>query len=204
MGLRKSFAVNPDNLPKNDRVNVRNETLASGLRVRVYSPKNEKEEYPALLWIYGGDLSAATTLMTRDKKDPALCFQMLLYPMLDYRNVTPSSHQLNDHHSWSRDSNLAAWGMYLADVSGDVPAYASPSMAGDLSGLPPAYVLAYGLDPFRDEDIDYAQRLMKAGVPVELHVVPGVTHSFEFGCAGTEIADRTVREYVNALYEAMK
>lgn len=274
--LRKVLTIPPESLPKNERVNVRNETLPSGLRVRVYTPKVEKAEYPALLWIHGGGyimgspegnedlslkiadelgfivaapdyrlapehpypaavddcyealkwlaenpkvrkdriavagqsagggLTAAVALMARDKKYPALHFQMPLYPMLDYRNVTPSSHQIQDHRAWCRDFNIFAWGVYLANVSGDVPAYASPSMAADLSGLPPAYIMTETLDPFRDEDIAYAQRLMTAGVPVELHVIPGVTHGFEAIFTDAEMSVKTVNEYVNALKEAMK
>ena len=274
--LRKALTIPPDKLPKNDRVNVRNEYLPSGLRVRVYTPKNEKTEYPALLWIHGGGhlmgspegnedlslriadelgfivaapayrltpehpypadledcyaalvwmtenlpvrkdriavagqsagggLTAALTLLARDRKYPAIHFQMPLYPMLDYRNITPSSHQINDHRVWCRDFNISAWSEYLADVSGDVPAYASPSMAGNLSGLPPAYIMAGTLDPFRDEIIVYAQRLMQAGVPVELHVIPGATHGFEAIFTDAEMSVKAVNEYVNALKEAMK
>ncbi len=89
-------------------------------------------------------------------------------------------------------------------MSGDVPAYASPALAEDLSGLPPTYIMVGTLDPFRDEDTAYAQRLMQAGVPVELHVIPGVTHAFEGIFLDAEVSVRTVNEYVNALAEALK
>ena len=151
----------------------------------------------------GGGRAAAVALAARDRKGPALCFQMLLYPMLDHRNITPSSHQINDPRAWSRDFNLFAWGKYLVNVSNDVPVYASPALAEDLSGLPPAYVLVCGLDPFRDEDITYAQRLMQAGVAVGLHVIQGATHGFEAIFTDSELSAAAVNEYVNALAEAL-
>ena len=138
-------------------------------------PADVNDCYNALLWLSnnmpvskiavagqsaGGGLAAAVALMARDRKGPAIDYQMLLYPMLDYRNITPSSNQVNDPRAWSRDFNIFAWEMYLANVSNDVPSYASPSIEKNLSGLPPAYIMVCGLDPFRDEDIDYAQRLM--------------------------------------------
>ena len=152
----------------------------------------------------GGGLTAAVTLMARDKKGPAICFQMPLYPMLDYRNNTPSSYQIQDHRVWCRDVNLLAWGWYLADVSDDVPAYASPALAEDLSGLPPAYMMVGTLDPFRDETITYAQRMLQAGVPVELHVIPGGPHGFEGLSYSAEVSIKAYTEYFNALYEALK
>ncbi|MBQ4429862.1 MAG: alpha/beta hydrolase [Synergistaceae bacterium] len=152
----------------------------------------------------GGGLTAAVVLLARDKKYPAIHFQMPLYPMLDYRNIMPSSYQINDPRAWGRDFNVFAWNLYLGGVNADVPAYASPSMAKDLSGLPPAYIMVGTLDPFRDEDIEYAQRLMEAGVPVELHVIPGATHGFEAIFTEAEFSVKAMNEYVNALKEAMK
>ncbi|MBQ3456423.1 MAG: alpha/beta hydrolase [Synergistaceae bacterium] len=152
----------------------------------------------------GGGLTAAVVLLARDKKYPAIHFQMPLYPMLDHRNITQSSYQINDPRAWGRDFNVFAWNLYLGGVNADVPAYASPSMAKDLSGLPPAYIMVGTLDPFRDEDIEYAQRLMEAGVPVELHVIPGATHGFEAIFTEAEFSVKAMNEYVNALKEAMK
>jgi acetyl esterase/lipase len=82
---------------------------------------------------------------------------------------------------WSRHSNTFGWRSYLGARYGadDVPAYAAAARAGDVSGLPPAYVCVGSLDGFRDEDIAYAQRLLQAGVPTELHVLPGAPHGFE-------------------------
>lgn len=274
--LRKAFERSPEDLPKDEAVKIYDEVIGSGLRVRVYTPKTEQKEYPALLWIHGGGhilgtpeqddalsirfakeagcivvapdyrltpehpypadiddcynalvwmvenlpvrkdrvavagqsagggLTAAVVLRARDSGGPAICFQMPLYPMLDHRNITPSTYQMTDHRGWCREFNVFSWKAYLANVSGDVPVYASPAMAKNLADLPPAYMLVNGLDPFRDEDIDYANRLMKAGVPVELHVVPGVTHGFEVIFTDAEVSIKAMNEYVNVLAEALK
>ncbi len=92
--------------------------------------------------------------------------------------------------------------MYLGDNKPDI--YASPALAEDLLNLPPAYIMAFGLDPFRDEDIIYAQKLMQAGVPVELRVIPRVTHTFETIFPDLELSINTVKEYTNAIVNALK
>jgi acetyl esterase/lipase len=129
----------------------------------------------------GGGLAAATTLLARDRGGPALIFQFLIYPMLDDRNITPSSHEILDVGVWDRATNLSGWRALLGEQSGaeGVSHYAAPARASDLSGLPPAFIDVGTADLFRDEDIDYAQRLMQSGVPVELHVYAGAFHGFE-------------------------
>ena len=180
------------------------EDCYSALKWLAENPGVRKDRIAVAGGSAGGGLTASVTLVARDKKYPAVHFQMPLYPQLDYRNITPSSNQITDHRVWCKDFNIVAWKLYLADVSGDVPAYASPAMAKDLSGLPPAYIMVGTLDPFRDEDITYAQRLMKAGVPVELHVIPGGTHAFEGVFTESPLSVKAVNEFVNALKEAMK
>lgn len=130
----------------------------------------------------GGGLAAGTALLARDRGGPALCYQMLIYPMLDDRNTTPSSYEITDVGIWDRATNLNAWQALLGDQAGTegVSPYAAPARATDLARLPAAYLDVGTADLFRDEDIDYAQRLMQAGVPVELHVYPGAYHAFEF------------------------
>jgi len=130
----------------------------------------------------GGGLAAGTALLARDRGGPALCYQMLVYPMLDDRNTTPSSYEITDLGIWDRAANIGGWQALLGGQAGTegVSPYAAPARATDLSGLPPAFIDVGTADLFRDEDIDYAQRLMRAGVPVELHVYPGAYHAFEF------------------------
>jgi acetyl esterase/lipase len=138
----------------------------------------------------GGGLAAGLALLARDRGEIPLSFQLLECPMIDDRLVTPSS-AIDDLLVWTRQSNTYGWRSYLGDLFGrdDVPVYAAPARAEDLAGLPPALVIVGGADGFRDEDIDYAVRLMRAGVPTELHVLPGAPHGVQM-FAGTGIARR--------------
>jgi acetyl esterase/lipase len=129
----------------------------------------------------GGGLSAAVALMARDRGGPALIGQMLGCPMLDDRNQTPSSYELDRQATWDRNSNLTAWGAVLGAARGGdgVSEYAAPARATDLSGLPPAYLDVGSVETFRDETIDYAARIWRAGGTAELHVWSGGYHGFE-------------------------
>lgn len=151
----------------------------------------------------GGGLTAAMALMARDRGGPAICFQMPLYPMIDDRNITPSSQEIDDPAVWNRTNNLAAWTMYLGEhANGDISSYAAPSRAGDLTGLPPAYTCVGQLDPFRDETIDYVARLAQAGVDVEFQLYPGCYHAFEHVVPDADISQRARNGYINALVRA--
>ncbi len=122
----------------------------------------------------GGGLAAGTALFARDNDGPSLVGQLLVYPMLDHRNETPSSHAITDPRVWNRTANHLAWEAYLGGA--EPTPYASPSIATDLAGLPPAYINVGQFDLFLDEDIAYAQALQRAGVAAELHVYPGAFH----------------------------
>ena len=124
----------------------------------------------------GGGLAAGLALLARDRGGPQLCFQFLGIPELDDRLDTPSMRQFTDTPLWNRPSAIRSWEWYLGGNTTDVPPYAAPSRATDLTGLPPAYVSTMQYDPLRDEGIVYAMRLLEAGVPVELHQYPGTFH----------------------------
>jgi acetyl esterase/lipase len=142
----------------------------------------------------GGGLCAALALVVRDRAEIPVRFQLLDCPMIDDRQTTESS-QLDNLLVWSRVSNTFGWSSYLGDLHGsdDVPPYAAAARAGDLSGLPEAYVCVGGADGFRDEDIVYAMRLYDAGVPTELHVYPGAPHGVAL-FAATELAQRYIAD----------
>jgi triacylglycerol lipase len=127
----------------------------------------------------GGGLAAGLCLLARDRGELSPAFQMLIYPMLDDRLVTPSSQW--DVPIWSPANNEFGWRCYLGELFGtdEVPAYAAAARADDLGGLPPTGVWVGTADGFCDEDIAYAQRLIQAGVPTELHVYPGAPHAFD-------------------------
>ena len=129
----------------------------------------------------GGGLAAGLALLTRDRGEVQIAFQLLIYPMIDDRNVTPASHAITDPRMWNRESNRLGWKAYLGRDGGgaEVSPYAAASRATDLANLPPTYIPVGALDLFVDENIEYAQRLIQAGVPTELHVYPGAFHGFD-------------------------
>lgn len=166
--------------------------------------------YATLLWLYdnceelgvdrtrlgaygtscGGLLTAAISLKARDEGKVRLAAVYLGSPMLDYRNTTPSAVEIDaTEFLWSGPQNVLAWEMYLNGLD-PVPAYASPSMAEDLRGLPPTIILCGELDPFRDETIDYALRLYRAGMPTDFHIFPGLFHGGDIVGAGTPFIQR--------------
>ncbi|WP_019135071.1 alpha/beta hydrolase [Cellulomonas massiliensis] len=130
----------------------------------------------------GGGLAAATALLARERGEPALAGQMLICPMLDDRNDSYSSWQMAGVGSWDHHANAVAWGAYLPGSAGswDVPALAAAGRAVDLAGLPPAFVDVGSAETFRDEAVEYAQKIWRAGGRAELHVWPGGCHGFDF------------------------
>jgi acetyl esterase/lipase len=153
----------------------------------------------------GGGLAAGTVLMARDRRTPQVVFQLLMYPMLDDRDATASAHEFTGILSWSRAHNQSGWRALLGERAGgaDVDHYAAPARAADLSGLPPALIQVGELEVFRDEDVDYAIRLLRAGVPTELHVYPGAFHAWDLVAPQARKSVRMVEERVEALRGAL-
>lgn len=129
----------------------------------------------------GGALSAGLALLARDRGGPALRGQMLQCPMLDDSCGMPSIAQLERFGLWDGASSRAGWMALLGERRGtpDVSCYAAPYRAGDLSGLPPAFIDAGSAEALRDEAVDYATRIWRAGGEAELHVWAGAFHSFD-------------------------
>ena len=154
--------------------------------------------YAALLWLHGAatelgidpdriavagesagaGLAAATCLLARDRGQVKPCFQYLAEPMLDHRSAD-SDHPHAGQVGWTREHNRFGWDSLLGELDrAAVPGHASPAMAEDLSGLPPTFIHIGAIDLFLEESLDYARRLTRAGVGVELHVWPGAYHAF--------------------------
>mgnify|MGYP001160827188 FL=1 len=150
----------------------------------------------------GGGLTIATTMMARDKGFPRICFQMPLYPMIDDRNETPSSYEIMDLGIWDREGNVEAWQWYLGGKPADD--YAAPARAENLAGLPPTFIDVGELDLFRDEDIQFAARLIQAGVPTELHVYPGAYHASEVFAPEAALSQSILSRRTEALLRALK
>jgi acetyl esterase/lipase len=153
----------------------------------------------------GGGLAAGLALMARDRADVDVAFQLLIYPMIDHRNVLPASDSRSDALIWSRESNLIGWRSYLGEATDaeNVSEYAAALHATDLRGLPPAYIPVGALDLFLRENIEYAQRLIAAGVPAELHVYPGAYHAFDMFAPLASVSQRFNANRNEALKRAL-
>jgi acetyl esterase/lipase len=170
--------------------------------------KAHKEPYPAalndcydtLLWIQenadelgikadkfvvaghsaGGGLTAAVTLKACDTGEVDIAFQMPIYPMIDHRQNTESAMAMDQGvPAWNARNNALGWKMYLRDVEGDVPPYASPSLATNYKHMPPTITFVGDLEPFKDETINYVEALRKEGIPVKFELFEGAFHAFE-------------------------
>jgi acetyl esterase/lipase len=148
----------------------------------------------------GAGLAAAVALRARDEGRPVISFQLLNQPQLDDRQATWSARHFIDTPFMTRDKVSASWRHYL----GCAPAspYAAPARATDLSGLPPAYIATAEFDPNRDEAIVYAQRLLEAGVPVELHQWSGTFHGSQ-AVLSADVSQRQIAELGRVLQHAL-
>lgn len=151
----------------------------------------------------GGGLAAAVALLARDRKGPSLCFQLLDIPEIDDSLTTRSVQTYVDTPLWDHGNAVISWQAYLGeDHQGEVSPYAAPARATDLQGLPPAYVATCEFDPLRDEGLQYAQRLVQAGIPTEMHLYPGTFHGASGVGVGTAIAGRMNADLAAALGRA--
>ncbi|NHO32334.1 alpha/beta hydrolase [Acetobacter fallax] len=154
----------------------------------------------------GGGLTACLALLARDRAEVNVLFQLLIYPMLDDRTgttVMPSPEM--GQYIWTRSANHYAWNAYLGKAPGsaDVSEYASAFRATDLKGLPPAYIGVGSLDLFLDEDLEYARRLMAAGVATEVCVIPGAYHVFDVFIPDAPLSRQFRQSYFTALKRAL-
>jgi acetyl esterase/lipase len=139
----------------------------------------------------GGGLAAGTAILSRDRNGPAVARQLLIYPMLDDRTTTPDS-LITPFAAWTYDDNVTAWNALLGPghERREIDSSAAPGRLEDAAGLPPAYIEVGQLDIFRDEDVRYALTLSRAGVPVELHLRPGLPHEYDAIAFGADVSRR--------------
>ena len=151
----------------------------------------------------GGALAAAVALAARDRGEVDLVLQMLLYPVIDDRMATWSMSRSIATPGWNRPNSVHMWRHYLGPLyGGNVPSYAAPGRAADLSGLPPAYIMTADRDPLRDEGIDYALRLVASDVITEVHNFPGAFHGFDAADPSAGLSHRSLTEQCAVLARA--
>lgn len=152
----------------------------------------------------GGGLAAALALLARDRGGPAIAHQNLIYPMLDDRTCITRLPEHLGAFVWTPQANAFGWRSLLGQEPGsaDISPYAAPARAEKLEGLPPAFIAVGALDLFLVEDMDYARRLIEAGVAAELHVYPGAYHGFDV-MAGAAPVRQMKRDAVAALRKAL-
>ena len=105
---------------------------------------------------------------------------------------------------WTATSNRFGWSSLLGRSAGsaNVPEGSVPARVADLGSLPPAFIGVGAIDLFVQEDVEYAQRLMEAGVPTELVVVPGGYHGFDFIAAEAPLSKRFREAWMASLKRA--
>ncbi|WP_284946504.1 alpha/beta hydrolase [Acidisoma cladoniae] len=163
-------------------------------------PTQPEECYAALKWIaahasefgadgsriaiagnsVGGDMSAALTMMTKDRNGPKISYQVLFIPATDASVDTASYHAFATGRFLSRAFMKYGWDRYATDEKTRNNPYVSPLRASikELTGLPPALIITAENDPLRDEGEAYARKLKEAGVAVNAIRFNGTIHDF--------------------------
>lgn len=188
-------------------------------------PGSLEDNYAGLQWLYknaeslgvdrnriaiggesaGGGHAAMLAIAARDRKEIPIVLQVLIYPMVDDR--TGSSRKVPPHIGefiWVADSNVFGWTSLLGVPTGSakVPAGAVPARLENLAGLAPAWIGTGAIDLFVDEDIEYARRLIDAGVPTQVDVVPGAYHGFDAIAPKASASIRFTESWMGALRRA--
>lgn len=155
----------------------------------------------------GGGHAAALALAARDRGEVPLAGQVLVYAMLDDRTGSVRrSPPYQGTYIWTPELNVLGWSALLGVPAGGAaaPSGAVPARAPSLAGLPPTFIGVGALDLFVQEDIDYARRLLDAGVPTELLVVPGAYHAFQFVVPTATVSRQFSRAIDDALTRMLR
>ena len=153
----------------------------------------------------GGGLAASLALLVRDRAEFRLGFQHLVSPMLDDRTAVASNpNPWTGQFAWTQQDNAFGWSALLGSALGspDVSPYAAAARAQDLRGLPPTFLSIAGLDLLMEEDLDYARRLARSGVPLEVHLYPATFHGFVPTCPQARVSVAAARDSHEALRRA--
>jgi len=155
----------------------------------------------------GGGHAAMLAIAARDRREVRVAFQLLIYPMLDDRTASsrPASPYAG-HFIWTPQDNRLGWQALLGRAPGGpgTPPGAAPARVANLAGLPPAWIGVGDIDLFCLEDVEYARRLLQAGVSTELMVVPGAYHAFDLLVPDAAVSRAFTGEWQRALVKALK
>ncbi|MEU1351304.1 alpha/beta hydrolase [Streptomyces sp. NPDC005795] len=155
----------------------------------------------------GGNMSAALTLMAKERGDVPLVQQVLFYPVTDAAFDTPSYHQFAEGYFLRRDGMQWFWDQYTTDEKERAEITASPLRATteQLTGLPPALVITGEADVLRDEGEAYANKLREAGVPVTAVRYQGIIHDFVMlnALRETHAAEAAISQAITTLRTAL-
>ena len=152
----------------------------------------------------GGNLAAAVSLMARDREAPLPCFQVLVYPVTDYRFDRHSYRQYAKGFGLTAAGMQSMWKTYLGNDSHNLQPYAAPIQAATLSGLPAALVITAKNDVLFDEGQRYAERLIEDGVPTEYICHDDMIHGFIARLHTFDAARIAVGEIASSLRRAME
>jgi acetyl esterase/lipase len=195
------------------------------LAPETHFPGSLEDNYSALRWVYnnadslgvdrkriavggesaGGGHAAQLAIAARDRKEIPILFQLLIYPMLDDRTGSTRPVRPNiGNFVWNSGSNRFGWSSFLGVPAGSdkVPPGSVPARVENLGGLPPAFLSVGSIDLFVEEDIEYARRLIAAGVPTELHVIPGAYHAYDLIVPDAAVSKRFTESWKIALNRA--
>jgi acetyl esterase/lipase len=188
-------------------------------------PGSLEDNYAALKWVHahaaelgidrskiavggesaGGGHAASLAIHARDRNEVPIVFQLLIYPQLDDRtgSTRPAPPALG-HFMWTASNNRFAWSSLLGVPAGSskVPAAAVPARVASVAGLPPAWIGVGSIDLFAEEDMEYARRLVHAGVGTELLVVGGAFHGFDLLAPDAEASKQFSASWKSALRKA--
>lgn len=175
----------------------------------LYTHASELEVDPTRIAIggssAGGGLAAGLGLLARDRGEIPLAFLLLIAPMLDDRTCTLAEpHPYTGEFIWTRAANRFGWTSLLGQEPGgpDISPYAATARAEHLEGLPPTFINVGALDLFLEEDLEFARRLTRAGVPTEFHLYPGAYHGFRM-VADAQVTQTAERDQLTALKRAL-
>jgi acetyl esterase/lipase len=188
-------------------------------------PGSLEDNYAALKWVHahaaelgidrariavggqsaGAGHAATLAIHARDRNEVPIIFQLLIYPQLDDRtgSTRPAPPAIGQF-MWTASANRFVWSALLGVPAGSsrVPAGAVAARVASVAGLPPAWIGVGSIDLFVEEDMEYARRLVHAGVATDLLVVRGAFHGFDLLVPDAEVSQQFSASWKSALRKA--